>query len=525
MTTTTVANQSGLLTALANAQGGDTIILKDGNYGSLRLTNDYASTVTIKAEHSLGASISTLQAWGATNLKFDGIEFDSGMNGSNGRGVISIENYSKGISVVNSEVKGSVDGVYAGHYGIYVRNGTDVVLQNNNVHDVDSGIVIFGGVNVDVGNNSVDYVGRDAMKYSGLSNASIHGNHSNGHYYTIGSVHNDFIQFEGDSSNVSISDNWFLPSTIASVQGIFMADGTYSNITIEDNLIYTGMLRGISVSAGSGIKINDNTLLNVPDLVHNGTTIFAPAGSSVNNNIMMSYSGGTAGSNLILQNSNPNAAYYVDDYFANADKGLGASLADLSPVAGSLATSKGAAELLASLLGGSTPTTSSSSSGSSSSGSTGSSTGSSSAGSTGDDHISINAGGSSYLEYDADSFYFGGSTYKTSAAIAGTQLDPLYQTERYGNFSYDAAVDNGTYAVTLKFAEIYLDGAGQRLFDVKAEGKLVLDNYDIFAHAGGKNIATQETFNVTVTDGQLDLDFISVRENAKVSAIDIDHLV
>ena len=108
-----------------------------------------------------------------------------------------------------------------------------------------------------------------------------------------------------------------------------------------------------------------------------------------------------------------------------------------------------------------------------------------------------------------------------TAAIGNTDFDALYQTERYGNFRYEADVDNGTYDVTLKFAEIYLNGAGQRLFDVKAEGKLVLDNYDIFKEAGGKNLAVDETFRVTVTDGDLDLDFISVRDNAKISGIEI----
>ena len=102
--------------------------------------------------------------------------------------------------------------------------------------------------------------------------------------------------------------------------------------------------------------------------------------------------------------------------------------------------------------------------------------------------------------------------------------DALYQTERYGNFKYSVAVKNGTYDVTLKFAEIYLDKAGQRLFDVKAENKLVLDNYDVFREAGGKNIAHDESFEVKVTDGRLDLEFISVHDNAKVGGIEIDYL-
>ena len=138
--------------------------------------------------------------------------------------------------------------------------------------------------------------------------------------------------------------------------------------------------------------------------------------------------------------------------------------------------------------------------------------------------VAINAGGKASGDFVADAFYFGGDTYATTAGIAGTTDDALYQTERYGNFKYSVAAANGTYDVTLKFAEIYLNGAGQRLFDVKAENAIVLDNYDVFKEAGGKNVAHDESFQVKVTDGKLDLDFISVLDNAKVGAIEIDYL-
>lgn len=60
-----------------------------------------------------------------------------------------------------------------------------------------------------------------------------------------------------------------------------------------------------------------------------------------------------------------------------------------------------------------------------------------------------------------------------------------------------------------------------RLFDVKAEGELVLDNVDIFRMAGGKNKAWDAPIEVEVIDGRLDLDFISVKNYAKVVAIEI----
>ncbi len=509
MTTITVADRNGLLSAFNAAKGGDTIVLKDGYYGSIKVTADYASTVTVKAEGALDATIANLTVSGGTNVKFDGIKFDNGVNGNNGGRVVSIEGGSQNVAVVNSEVTGSVDGVYDGQWGIYVRDSNGVTLDNNKVHDVQTCIVVFGSSNSAVTNNSVDYFSEDGFKFGGFYNSTVSGNKSFGQVYATAGTHADFMQFQGDATNVRISDNLFLAKTDGWLQGIFASDGAYRNLTIENNLVSTGMLRGISVVDGSsGITVNNNTLLNVKGY-HNATTILAPAGSSVNNNITSHYLAGPSGSNLALQNNNPGAAYYVDNYYKNGDAGLGMTLQDLAPVAGSAATTKGAISLIQSLLGGagvpSTPSAPSTPTQPSTPG----------AGADAGTEASINAGGS------ADAYYSGGDTYSTGAGIAGTSADGIYQTERYGNFKYAVGLDNGTYDVTLKFAEIYLNGAGQRLFDVKAENQLILDNYDVYAAAGGKNAAVDRTFQVKVSDGKLDLDFISVKDNAKVSGIEI----
>jgi hypothetical protein len=138
--------------------------------------------------------------------------------------------------------------------------------------------------------------------------------------------------------------------------------------------------------------------------------------------------------------------------------------------------------------------------------------------------IAINTGGNAYSDFDADTFHFGGKTYNTGASIAGTSEDEVYQTERYGNFRYSLPVENGLHEVTLKFAEIYFDRAGARVFDVRAEDDLIIDNLDIYKAAGGKNVAHDKTFQVEITDGWLDLDFISLVNNAKLSGIEIDFL-
>jgi hypothetical protein len=138
----------------------------------------------------------------------------------------------------------------------------------------------------------------------------------------------------------------------------------------------------------------------------------------------------------------------------------------------------------------------------------------------------INSGGAAHLygsqQWSADKNFSGGSTYSGSTEIAGTENDNIYLTERYGkNFSYSIPVAAGTYTVNLHFAEIFWSAAGQRVFNVNIEnGQYVTNSLDIFAVAG-KNKAYIKSYAVQVTDGILNINFTTVTDNAKVSAIEI----
>ncbi|MEO0248629.1 MAG: malectin domain-containing carbohydrate-binding protein [candidate division WOR-3 bacterium] len=138
--------------------------------------------------------------------------------------------------------------------------------------------------------------------------------------------------------------------------------------------------------------------------------------------------------------------------------------------------------------------------------------------------FAVNCGGAQYTDksgilYQADTKFQGGQTYKTTAPIEGTEDDLLYQSERFGTFSYNIPLPNGNYTVTLKFAEIYDNGPGRRVFDVRIEGKEVLSNLDLFARTGGRYKALDFTFPVSLTDGTLNIEFKPDVGNAKVSAI------
>lgn len=82
-------------------------------------------------------------------------------------------------------------------------------------------------------------------------------------------------------------------------------------------------------------------------------------------------------------------------------------------------------------------------------------------------------------------------------------------------------VTNGTYTVTLDFAEVYWTAAGKRVFNVTIEGQPVLQNFDIYAAAGGAQIAWQRSFSATVNDGVLNIVGTASVDQAKFSAIEV----
>jgi beta-glucosidase len=126
--------------------------------------------------------------------------------------------------------------------------------------------------------------------------------------------------------------------------------------------------------------------------------------------------------------------------------------------------------------------------------------------------------------FAAESGFTGGATATTDHAIAGTADDPLYQSERYGDFSYATLLPAGRYAVTLKLSENRWNGPNQRVFSVSAEGQPALTGVDIYADAGGSFRPVDKQFVVSVTDGTLNLAFQSVVDDAKVDAVAIKPL-
>jgi hypothetical protein len=129
--------------------------------------------------------------------------------------------------------------------------------------------------------------------------------------------------------------------------------------------------------------------------------------------------------------------------------------------------------------------------------------------------------GSAFWEADAD--YDGGKTYSAPKHVLGTATPELYQSERFndGPFEYRFCVPNGVYTVKLKFAEIWFDSAGKRIFDVALNGTKILSRFDIAATAKGADRAFDREIRTTVGNGRIAIQFLPVVSNPKISAIEI----
>ena len=153
--------------------------------------------------------------------------------------------------------------------------------------------------------------------------------------------------------------------------------------------------------------------------------------------------------------------------------------------------------------------------------------------------LSINSGGPEITHlgetFIADQYFSGGSTYSNSQLT----MDPLYNRERYSStrtIYYEIPVENGSYSVSLHFAEIYYGvtgglpegGVGDRIFDVSIENELLEDNMDIYAEVGGATPLIKN-YVIDVTDGVLSIYLSSLEidggvNHPKISGIQVSGL-
>src|SRR5690606_16205451 len=128
----------------------------------------------------------------------------------------------------------------------------------------------------------------------------------------------------------------------------------------------------------------------------------------------------------------------------------------------------------------------------------------------------LNAGTSADVSFNGET-YLGDSQFPSYYGSSGTHSysnangGPLYATERNGrNLNYSIPLPNGMYTVQTHHNELWFGhkgpsaSAGRRVFDIRIEGALVKDNFDIFVENSNQpTVLTLE--EIEVSDGVLNI--------------------
>jgi beta-galactosidase len=141
------------------------------------------------------------------------------------------------------------------------------------------------------------------------------------------------------------------------------------------------------------------------------------------------------------------------------------------------------------------------------------------------------AGASADQRFGSDAFFEGGTAQMisgpgngfrapTPVSIAGTTSPEVAATYRAGSFTYRIPAADGPHSVVLTFVEPSLH-AGDRTFNIFANGQKVVNNLDVAAAAGAALTAYQQHFDVHARDGMVILEFKPTKGDAIVSAIEV----
>lgn len=135
--------------------------------------------------------------------------------------------------------------------------------------------------------------------------------------------------------------------------------------------------------------------------------------------------------------------------------------------------------------------------------------------------VAVNAGGQAAIydgiDYQADRYAAGGTASTTADPISGVTEDTLFQSERYGSYSYRIPVTAGTYTIELQFAEIYHNSAGQRSFSVSVEDQVEMSDVDLYTLAGHDGAYRYQISNIRVSDGSLDIAVQTLVDNGTLA--------
>lgn len=285
----TVSTLADLKSALSAAKGGETILLKGGNYDKLVLSSwDFPSSVTIaSADPGDPAVFSGLTLTNMGNLTLDGVVFDyTYQPGQNYSFAPFDVRSSHHVTIRNSVFDGDLahgtgtfDDGYGTGYGLGVRGSRNIRIENNEFHDFGRGAVFDKSSEIVISGNDIHRISSDGINFAQVQDVLIEGNF----------LH-DFLRSPDSTSHADVIQVWTSGTTVPSgnitirgnrldigdgdwAQSIFMRNEKvdsqgagkgmyYYDILIEDNVVVNGHIHGITVGETDGLTIRNNTLVH-----------------------------------------------------------------------------------------------------------------------------------------------------------------------------------------------------------------------------------------------------------------------
>jgi hypothetical protein len=136
--------------------------------------------------------------------------------------------------------------------------------------------------------------------------------------------------------------------------------------------------------------------------------------------------------------------------------------------------------------------------------------------------------------WSPDEYFQGGRIASYTTPVTGTDDPELFETERWGNFTYAIPVPPGKYSLTLYFAARRVDpdqfplpageakSAAARVFNVFSNGRPLLENFDLAREAREKDVIIRKFTDLEPNaQGKLFISFVPVDGYATVSGIEV----
>ncbi|UWZ85490.1 malectin [Occallatibacter riparius] len=132
--------------------------------------------------------------------------------------------------------------------------------------------------------------------------------------------------------------------------------------------------------------------------------------------------------------------------------------------------------------------------------------------------------------WSPDAYFEGGQLAAYATPVSGTDDQELYDSERWGNFSYAVPVAPGRYTVTLHFAARHGEwppfstggSKAEHVFDVYCNGKVLLKDFDLSREARQSDVVVRRAAGLEPNaQGKLMLTFVPVQGYATVTGIEV----